>query len=190
MSTSHYSVEIDILEVPGYPGYGVSAYGATAMLWTRWQQGRWGKLLDTWRPMCPFIQNGGYILAKVRRDGDVVPALLHRLVAMAYNGPCPDGEECRHLDDCKWNNNPDNLAWGTRLDNTDDRERNGKTLRGTSVGNSKLEEADVIEIRRLCGEGLNYEVIGPMFGVSPANISMIHRGKTWKHLLPPNSPAA
>ena len=34
--------------------------------------------------------------------------------------------ECRHLDDDKTNNTPENLCWGTRSENTYDKIRNGR----------------------------------------------------------------
>jgi HNH endonuclease/NUMOD4 motif len=50
---------------------------------------------------------------------------VHVLVLGSFVGPCPDGMECRHLDDVKTNNRLFNLAWGTRTENGRDRVRNG-----------------------------------------------------------------
>lgn len=50
---------------------------------------------------------------------------VHRLVAEAFIGPCPDGMEVRHLDDDPDNNLLANLAYGTRSENMLDRVANG-----------------------------------------------------------------
>jgi hypothetical protein len=45
--------------------------------------------------------------------------------------PSPE-HEVRHLDGNKDNPHADNLAWGTRKENADDRERHGRTSRGSA----------------------------------------------------------
>jgi hypothetical protein len=46
--------------------------------------------------------------------------LVHRLVAEAFIGPCPEGQECRHKDDDRTNARAENLEYGTRQDNVND----------------------------------------------------------------------
>jgi hypothetical protein len=50
-----------------------------------------------------------------------------RLILLAFKGPSPNPEHslARHLDDDLFNNRPDNLAWGSVADNTQDALRNG-----------------------------------------------------------------
>ena len=43
---------------------------------------------------------------------------VHRLVCEAFNGPCPEGLVCMHLDENSANNVPTNLQWGTPKDNS------------------------------------------------------------------------
>jgi hypothetical protein len=45
----------------------------------------------------------------------------------------------------------------------------------------KLNEADVLEIRRLA-QTQTYKKLAAAFGVDRTNIGMIVRGKTWKHV--------
>jgi hypothetical protein len=52
--------------------------------------------------------------------------LMHRLMLETFRGPRPKGQECRHLDDNKHNWRIENLKWGTRFENGQDRVRNGK----------------------------------------------------------------
>ena len=103
---------------------------------------------------------------------------VHRLIALACHGDPPEG--CylvRHLDNNKTNNRPDNLAWGTYLDNASDRQKAG------THPNYKLSETDVLEIRQLLEQGkLTNKEIGKSFGVNRRTISGIKTGQTWKNL--------
>jgi hypothetical protein len=55
---------------------------------------------------------------------------IHRVVALLFIGPCPDGQMVRHLDDDPENNNVSNLAYGTREDNIADAIRNERFKKG------------------------------------------------------------
>lgn len=57
-------------------------------------------------------------------DGRVT-RLVHRIVLEAFDGPCPEGQECRHLDGDANNNRRTNLRWGTRSENNDDAVEHG-----------------------------------------------------------------
>lgn len=50
---------------------------------------------------------------------------VHSLVAAAFIGPCPQGQEVRHKDGTRTNNTADNLEYGTRTDNLRDAIRHG-----------------------------------------------------------------
>jgi hypothetical protein len=52
--------------------------------------------------------------------------LVHVMVATAFLGPRPAGKEVRHLDGDPTNNRPENLAWGTHLENVHDTIRHGR----------------------------------------------------------------
>jgi HNH endonuclease/NUMOD4 motif-containing protein len=51
---------------------------------------------------------------------------VHVLVATAFLGPCPKGQECRHKDDNRANPKADNLEYGTRLQNVHDMHERGR----------------------------------------------------------------
>lgn len=50
---------------------------------------------------------------------------VHRLVVEAFQGPRPEGYECRHLNGDKADNRLENLQWGTQSENALDRVRHG-----------------------------------------------------------------
>ncbi|WP_454113585.1 HNH endonuclease [Microbacterium maritypicum] len=54
------------------------------------------------------------------RDGKEQGMYVHRLVLMAFVGPCPEGMEGCHNDGDPANNGLDNLRWDTRAGNTAD----------------------------------------------------------------------
>lgn len=73
----------------------------------------------------------GYPSVRIYVDGKRKRIAVHVLVAREYLEPKPSPDyEVRHLDGNKCNPNVGNLAWGTRKENADDRERHGRTSRG------------------------------------------------------------
>lgn len=71
---------------------------------------------------CPLSH--GRRMVKLSKRG---PKLfhVHVLIATAFHGPRPPGQEVRHLDGDALNNCADNLAWGTKSENTLDQVRHG-----------------------------------------------------------------
>ena len=85
-----------------------------------------------WRELVQHLDQGGYPCVRVVIKGKSKRIAVHKLVARAYLGPQPaPGYEVRHLDGNKLNSHAGNLAWGTPKDNADDRERHGRTSRGS-----------------------------------------------------------
>lgn len=61
---------------------------------------------------------GPYYFVTLRRNGRSHSPVVHRLVAAAFIGPCPDGHEVNHKDGTKRNNRVENLEYVTRSQNT------------------------------------------------------------------------
>ena len=73
-----------------------------------------------------IIDKRGYHYITLTKNGKQRRFQVHRLVLLAFSGPCPEGEEARHLDGNPGNNCwPENLIWGTHSDNLLDRQRHG-----------------------------------------------------------------
>ena len=80
------------------------------------------------------LKSGHMKTALTPLDGKVGKSdirLVHRLVLETFVGPCPEGMECRHLNDNPADNRLSNLCWGTRTDNMFDRTRNRIDNNGT-----------------------------------------------------------
>lgn len=84
-----------------------------------------------YREMRQHPNSHGYMRVRLTIGGKRVARLVHKLMADKYLPPRPSpAHEIRHLDGDRTNNRADNLQWGTRKDNADDRERHGRTSRG------------------------------------------------------------
>lgn len=70
---------------------------------------------------------GGYLRISLQTpDGIKVTHLAHRLVMLAFVGPCPAGMEVRHMDGDPTNNQLSNLRYGTSKDNANDKKVHGR----------------------------------------------------------------
>lgn len=106
---------------------------------------------------------------------------VHRLVAAAFIGPCPDRFTVNHIDHNKENNHPSNLEYVTQLDNTRAAWNAGVCPVGERNGHAKLTEEDVRTIRSLRGIVTQRE-LGKRFGIHCAQVCWIQLRKSWKHV--------
>lgn len=105
------------LPVPGYEGlYEISDMGRVR---SRRRRGSVGGII------AQFDNGHGYPRLKLCKDAIQRTWLVHQLVALAFIGPCPPGEEVRHLNDKHGDARAVNLTYGTRSQNRLDAVRNG-----------------------------------------------------------------
>ena len=109
----------------------------------------------------------------------------HRVSYTIHRGAIPDGLWVLH-DPEVCNNprcvNPDHLRLGTPGENQRDRRVAGTDIRGERVAGAKLENDDVIEIRRLRKGGATEMELAERYGVHRTSINLIINRKTWAHL--------
>ena len=123
-------------------------------------------------------KNTGYLYVMLGRK--TRHRAIHRLVLEAFVGPCPEGQEARHLDDLGAHNELSNLLWGTRADNQHDAIRNGRSPIGEAKHGAKLKAADIPSIRaRLMVDGC--AAIAKDYHVSETAIRNIKVGRSWSH---------
>lgn len=67
----------------------------------------------------------GYPAVVLSRNRKVKGFLVHQLIAAAFLGPRPEGQEVRHWDGNPQNNNISNLLYGTPIENAQDKFRHG-----------------------------------------------------------------
>lgn len=108
-------------------------------------------------------------------------ALVHRLVAEAFLGPCPEGMTVNHKNGDKTDNRAENLEYLTNGDNVKHAWSTGLVNnRGERNHHAVLNEDDVREIRRRRSEGAKLKELANEFGVTISNVGYIARGHTWR----------
>lgn len=159
-------MDLDLTTIPDHVGYSASSDGrifnTSGPMPFELKQFRWGRYL-------------GVSIAGRNRQ-------VHRLVLFAFRGDAESNNVCRHLDGNPFNNCIENLAWGTYSENQMDRVRHGTSNRGSRQGQSKLTEAQVVEIRRLAAMGEPMSHIAGKFGLSKSNVHQIVARMTWSWL--------
>lgn len=127
------------------------------------------------------IKMGQYVGLQLKRsDGHTEKAYLHRLICEAFYGPCPGGMECRHLDGDRGNNRASNLAWGSKMENENDRRIHKTTSKGEKNPMAKLSREKVNKMRQCRHQtGYSYKAIGDKFGVSAMTAFRAVTGQSW-----------
>lgn len=113
-----------------------------------------GKQLST------YLGNG-YLRTTLKRNGKDFRAHVHTLVAEAFIGPRPEGQEVCHWDGDRANAELSNLRYGTRIENAADRIRHGTHVR---LFARKIPPDVVKKIK--AATGMTYASIAQEFGVS------------------------
>ena len=88
---------------PRWPGYSVTWDGA--------------EIRNTQNRVIKQHDNNGYRYFCFYQDGVKSKMGVHRLVADAWIGRCPDGKEIDHIDGNRGNNNYENLRYVTHIEN-------------------------------------------------------------------------
>lgn len=116
-------------------------------------------------------------------EGEPVSRMIHVLVTEAFCGPRPSPHHvARHLNDAPQDNRSANLRWGTHKENGEDKERNGKSLKGMRNTQSKLTDDCVRKIRRMSGVGMPQRQIAAQFNVAQSQIWGVLSGTRWSHV--------
>ena len=161
--------------VPGWPEFELDeagsifrvakAFGATA-----------GKKLN------PSLTKNGYAKVSLCRNGKRTEFLVHRLVAMAFIGPIPDGLDVCHYDGDKQNNAKGNLRIDTRRGNVADNVRLGKFGQGERAAANKYPESLVVEIKARLASGERVVPMSKELGIPASTLYAIRSKQTWAWL--------
>lgn len=149
--------------VVGHPGYEVSNVGRVRSLLT-----------------CCILRpalNRGYPAVCLRGKTRKV----HALVAEAFIGPRPEGQEVRHYNGDKRDARKRNLRYGTRAQNRADARRHGTAPRGSMFISAKLTDSVVKQLRAMAHRP-PYRVLARQYQCSWQTIQKAIRGQTWTHV--------
>lgn len=114
----------------------------------------------------------------------------HRYAYEVLVGPVPNGLCVLHKCDTPSCVNPKHLFVGTTQENQQDKFVKGRQAKGESNGFSKVTESVVRELRRRYELKKGYydpvngqPALAKEFGLTQANVSLIVRRETWKHVV-------
>lgn len=131
------------------------------------------------RVLCGSKYNSGHRHVTLCQHGLQRRQYIHRLVLETFVGPCPKGQECRHLNGDPSDNQLCNLKWGTKTEQWEDMILHKVAPLGARSGHSKLSEEQIRAIRT---DKRRQRVIAAEYGVHQVTIHKIKCRKTWAHL--------
>jgi hypothetical protein len=173
-------------DVVGYEGlYEVSNLGKVRSVEHLVRCVRHGK--EAQRTIYRVFINGrirkGYHRIALTKDHLRTEFPVHRLVARAFLGPRPEGHQVNHKDGVKGNNLPSNLEYVTAQQNIDHAKSLGLMPLGEEMGQCKLTNEEVLEIRKRYATGKIYQsTLAGIYGVTQGLITKIVNRKNWKHI--------
>jgi hypothetical protein len=165
------------LPVVGYEGrYSVSDHGNVMSM----NYNNTGMM----RLMVPGKDSYGYLQVSLQKDGKQATKKIHALVMAAFVGPRPLAHDINHKSGIKTENALTNLEYCTSSANRLHAYRIGTQIpmRGESHPNSKLDSAQVEDIKVKAAAGYTKTEIAQMHGVSRSTVSLIVNGKRWRAL--------
>ena len=162
--------------IPGFPRYEVSSWG-------RIRSSCWGRL-----HLLKLVMTGHkgqqYYAVSLCLGPLVKRMRVHTAVLRAFRGFALLGQEARHLDGNRLNNNIDNLVWGSPASNAADQRRHGTIRCGEQNHMHKLTEVVVIEMRAMRG-AVSIADMARRAGVTESTMRYALSGRTWRHLNDP-----
>lgn len=132
------------------------------------------------RILSPKRQRSGHLGVGLCLKGEKTQWRVHRLVMASFVGPCPEGQEVRHLDGDPTNNALSNLVYGTVSENHRDAYRHGGRPTGQRSHLAKFSDVTIAQIRALKGSASSREV-ARLFGANDGYVRQLWRGSARAH---------
>lgn len=133
----------------------------------------------TYKPLRPSKNPGGYLIGTLYKNGKRASLSWSSAICAAAHGQRPDGMQCCHNDNDKFNNLPSNLRWDTPSANSADKKKHGTHQQGEKHGSSKIDNHKALAIRHDAGSCRETAL---KFGVSRQLVSKIRRKELWAHI--------
>lgn len=126
------------------------------------------------------LESNGY--GRITVDGRTNGA--HRVSWFAFKGQIPKGLSVLHRCDVRACINPEHLFLGTTGENNTDRAQKGRNAVRVGERNTAatLTVDDVLAIREAIARGARQRALAAHYGVSPATITDIKKGRSWTHI--------
>lgn len=172
MSASDFASVVTYRPVPDNDDYRVGDDGS---VWTKRHRRNWYRLKG-------YRDKDGYLSVGLWNHGVSVTRRVHRLVLVAFRGPCPNGFTAAHNNGVRDDNRLDNLRWDNHAGNIADKKIHGTHQCGEKQGGHKLTEEQVREIDALLLSGISQKVLAERFGVCIQEIEALASGRSWTHV--------
>jgi hypothetical protein len=160
--------------IPGWPAYEVSDQGRVRSYY-RFDRGRYDLAAIPQRFVRSRKGHGGYPILGLYNHARQWTVRLHKLVMLAFIGPCPDGMEVCHNDGNPQNNRLDNLRYDTHAGNCADPKKRTARIHGPHLFTPHQVEA----IRLARAAGASYHRLGREYGCCPGTIWYICNGRSY-----------
>ena len=148
--------------VVGYEGhYEVSSFGRVRTL--KYQK----------TDPCLFLQGNtktGYLQVQLWKHQKPRTMLVHHLVARAFLGPAPEGQQVRHVNGDRLDARLSNLEYGTAKQNSEDKIKHGTVLYGDKHPRTRIPDSDVGVIKARYKNGERMALLAKEYGVSVSSI--------------------
>lgn len=164
--------------IPGFPDYRISSQGQVER-----QTREKGSTVPWWERRKATRTKAGYMTLRLRKPPSSSKQRVfkvHRLVLLAFVGPCPKGMYSCHNNGVKDDNRLENLRWDTPAGNAQDKVKHGTSNRGG--WGSKLLPAEVKAIRERTAQNESNASLGREYRVAASTISAIKTGTNWAWL--------
>ena len=166
------------LPIPGYEGfYEVSSAGKVRSIARKVPHGLGNAYRNVKeRILSSSPANNGYPSVMLSKEGKKKLCTVHKLVMLAFAGPCPDGLEIAHADGNRLNSRLENLRYATRRENVADAVKHGTAPHGHRNGGAKLNPAQVLTIRN---DVRSLAKIAAEYGISKSTVFNAKNHKTY-----------
>ena len=159
--------KIEWSQVADWSGYKVSSIGQVYSL-------KSNKILK------PMTAKSGHLYVYLYDgSGFSKKVYIHQIVLRSFGFYSKENEECRHLNGNPKDNRLENLQWGTRQENVDDRRRHGRMPIPHKSKFTKLSQDDIPIIRRMKSKKSS-RFVANIFKTSHTTIQKIWRNERWK----------
>ncbi|WP_080945320.1 HNH endonuclease [Delftia tsuruhatensis] len=123
----------------------------------------------------------GYPDVRLRRDGRSYSIAVHRIVARAFLGERAEGDQIRHIDGNKLNAEVRNLAYGSAVENAQDKIAHGRSFfTGRTNPKAKMTVEGAAEIRQRKTNGERAKDLAAEFGLCESTVYRIASGMYWQ----------
>lgn len=165
--------------VVGYEGlYEVSSLGAVRTVTRAVRIGGILRIRES-KNLKQWPDKDGYLVVYLFKRSKRLGRRVAHLVAAAFLGPRPVGQNVCHNDGSRSNNTKDNLRYATQKENIGDKKKHGTYRSGERAYNAKLSWRAVAAIRKASKKTSN-ESLGKLYKVSRTAVYHVRINKTWK----------